>query len=376
MSELTVLNGKQAGARHSLQHGQSYLFGASEDDDFIFSEAGKARAMLRQEGDQITTTSLAGSVKLNGTVLPQGISQSAPLPCQLDLENTQLRLGVEAVNERLLGAAHVQAAQTQLHKPKSQHGVWLVLIAVLCCISAALYVEATGEALSRDEHFAQMQARGKLMSRWQDRSDVSLTWKEPTKGGRMQLVGFVADNQTEANVRADIAKSGLSVDVKLQNFQAMSQEIQMAFKHGDKPANVRHESGGAFTLTIESDQWAFVKSKVSKFNILPEGLNQIDVIFSDVWMRSNGDALRLRYARSGPLDELGMAADLESLVLPLQTRKSLAAIQLRPTPALVTDKKERILQGAILSNGVELLEIQHDWITLTKNGMVRRQRLG
>lgn len=373
MSELTVLNGKQAGAKHLLPHGQSYLFGASEDDDFIFSEAGKARAMLRQEGDQITTTSLAGSVKLNGTVLPQGISQSAQLPCQLDLESTQLRLGAETVNERSPGAAHVQAAQKQ--KPKPQHGVWLMLIAVLCCISAALYVEATGEAFSRGEHLAQMQARGKLMSRWQDRSDVSLTWNEPTKGGRMQLVGFVADNQTEASVRSDIAKSGLLVDVKLQNFQEMSHAIQTAFKHGDKLANVRHESGGAFTLTIDSEQWAFVKSKVSKFSILPEGLNQIDVIFSDVWMRSNGDALRLRYARSGPLDDLGMAVDLESLVLPLQTRKSLAAIQLRPTPALVTDKKERILQGAILSNGVELLEIQHDWITLTKNGMVRRQRL-
>jgi hypothetical protein len=370
MTSFVVLNGSQTGASHCLGATASYLFGSSEEDDFVFADAGKARVMARSEGSSLTLTALSGPIKVNGQALAQGSSVVAEMPVQLDLDALCLKFNAADTTSDA-GPKSIQA--TAQAKPQGPRLVTVLCLAFACI---ALYFEYTASALDHDYQKQLQVKRSQLIARWENRADVNLIWGTVSSSGSMKVNGFVPNNTAEQELRTDVRQSGLLVDLGLTNYETLTQEASAMFQQGGELVKIAHVSSGSFVMNIESSHWPSVKKKMASLENMPEGIRQINVSFSDVWLRSSGQPLVLQFDRKGPMDELSRNVDLESIALPAVIKQSLAAVQLRPTPALVTHRKERILQGAVLANGVELLAIDKDWITMARNGIVRRQRLG
>jgi hypothetical protein len=369
MIKLSVLGGSQMGAAEALVDGQSYLLGASDDNDLVLHDAGSARALLRPEGAHLAVTALSPGVAVNGAALDHGTSRVCELPLQLALGKLQLGIADGALKENSAGLA-----QTPPTRRRSRSAAWFVMCALLCS-AMALYIDSAADAGDHDSSTRFRRERQELMVRWKDRGDAAVLWSEVSEQGHLRVTGTVADDATESRLRSEIGNSRLTAEISVVNLEKLNRELSAALRHPSGKLELALSEAGVLQLRVESAQWALAKRKVTSMRSLPSWVNRFHIVVSDVWVQGRDEPVVLHFDRNGPLDALSRTFDPDAIVLPSQLLEQLDSIRFFPQPTLVTRKRERIMTGAVLPNGVELLQIEPGSVTLGKNGLVRRQRL-
>jgi hypothetical protein len=378
-------NGSQKDVCVTLADGRSHLIGSDPEDDLIFRDAGDARVLVRHESLGDVLTGLSPGVRLNGQPVPPGASQPLPMPAQLVLNGLELVLTSDEDATLTSTLTSVPAAigdvppapgGPALAAPKRRlFGLMCLLLVVCMGVSLTLHYLASDE--DRARALVTQPDPGALQARWERADGVWLYWSIPKGPGQIKAHGVVMDRATEQRLRQDARTAGVAVVFNLTIIEDWSKELQVRLQL-PHPVNLRHEGRGIFVLTIEGDKWPALHAQLIQTDFWRGGVRELKVVFYDAWHQAGGDRLALRYNLQGAMDDISRLPPtaLEGIRMPEQTRRSIAMVQANPVPALVTNKRERIMEGAILANGVELLSVEKAWVTVARGGIVRRQRLG
>lgn len=403
MMYFSIQSGRQSGVKSALEADTNYLLGASVDNDFVLSDAGAARAMLRLERSdpklRATVTALAGSVVFGGQPVPQGGSLVLDLPASLVLQDLTLELGAASDSEAAgpllatLGAPAERAAaaapppapaagamvseERRPRQQKSHTGVGVVLALVVLCSALFLYAEELEQLTLRNAALSADSQMLELKQRWSQVAGVQLVWGPAHPKGKMSLRAFVPDAATERRLKNDIRKSGLALDLKVTNGQELVRKIEGEMDIRGTQVLWGPAGGNKLSLQMESEQWARFRSKLNSADFFRDGIAEVGVTLLDAWDYQTRRPLFLRLNREGAMDKPTSHAmeNMGKVLLPDGVRKNLASVELGPQPALVTRQKQRFALGAILANGAELISVNDQWVVIAQHGIIRKHKL-
>jgi hypothetical protein len=396
---LSILSGRQKGIDSPLALDVHYLLGASSDDDFILRDAGAARAMLRLERRDskvlATVTVLAGSVSLGEQYLPVGASLVVELPASLVLQDLSLGIAdtvqdgaqenatpAESKRESKPapepGLGGVALKPRPLERPKGGLGMGGALLAlVMLSVGLSVYSEDLVRLYMKDVAVSSDSALSEFKQRWSKTADVRLAWGTVDAKGKVSLKAFVPDTIVESRLRNDIRKSGLALELRVINLQEVTKRIEGEVNATGAKIFIGRDGVNRLSLQMESDQWNLVRHKITNASFLKDGVAEVGVTIVDAWDHQTRLPLFLRFSKEGAMDEGTRHAmqNLETVLFPDALRKNLSAVELHPSPALVTRQKQRFALGAILANGAELISVDDGWVVISKHGIIRKHKI-